>query len=229
MITDQNSEMKKNSSMYEPRLAEPPRATRQVGSVFDRLAAQSCKKGGAAAPPARDSNRLRRNSANADVKEQPMKKVRATAVMKKGREFTEEEVKQMKQQFEMIDTDGNGVLDKDELSAFAKLYDINPSFVDLAVKIFDQNGDECLSFDEFQQFMDCAQQIDTKPRIFYKKLFDVMDVDHSGALDADELVEFCRIMRIPITRKEAADVAKSMDMRGSGAIIFDDLCHWLGI
>lgn len=215
--------------MYEPRLAEPPRVMKQTGSVFDRLAAQSCKgkDGAAGAPPS--NNRLRRNASSADVKGQPMKKVRATAVMKKGREFTDEEVKQMKQQFEMIDTDGNGVLDKDELTAFAKLYDINPNFVDLAVKIFDQNGDECLSFEEFQQFMDCAQQIDTKPRIFYKKLFDVMDVDHSGGLDADELVEFCRIMRIPITRKEAADVAKSMDMRGSGAIIFDDLCHWLGI
>jgi Ca2+-binding EF-hand superfamily protein len=127
----------------------------------------------------------------------------------------------------MIDTDGNGVLDKDEMASFCKLYDIDSNFVDLAFKLFDHDGDGCLSFDEFVEFLETTQRLDQNPRIFYRKLFDAMDVDKSGALDADELVEFCRLMRNPISREEAIEVIRAMDFRSVGAIIYDDLIHWL--
>ena len=158
-----------------------------------------------------------------------IRKARPTALLKKMKKYSKEELDSMRQHFEMIDTDGNGVLDRDEVAAFCKLYDIDSNFVDLVFKLFDTNHDEVLQFDEFVEYIKCAQQLDVQPRIFYKRLFDAIDEDHSGSINPDELVEYCRIMRIPITKKEATDVIKSMDYRGLGAIIFEDLCRWLEV
>ena len=192
----------------------PPRKQ----SVFERLSAT--KK----AEPASEQS-----PAPAKAPRTKVRKAMPTAIMKKMKVYSDEEMAAMRQHFEMIDSDGNGVLDRAEVTAFCKLYDIDSNFVDLAFKLFDTNHDEVLQFDEFCEFIKCGQTLDTQPRIFYRKLFDAMDTNKRGSLGPDDLVEYCRIMRIPITKKEAIDVIKSMDYRCIGAIIFDDLCRWLEV
>jgi Ca2+-binding EF-hand superfamily protein len=155
----------------------------------------------------------------------------AVKALAKPRQFTRKQVEQMRLQFLLIDTNQDGALSREEMARFAKLYGVNPGFVPLAFLIFDKEGDPDggLSLDEFMEFMGVASDFDRDKRGFYHRVFKAIDVDQSGAISAPELCKFCSYLGGTITEKEADAVIKSMDYTGTGKLIWDDLCHWLGL
>jgi Ca2+-binding EF-hand superfamily protein len=142
--------------------------------------------------------------------------------------YTEEELASMRLQFQRIDTDGTGTLNPEELAAFTKLYSIDGHLVNLAFLLFDTSCGG-ITFEKFIQFMDFAHSFDKNPRAFYRRVYDAIDRDKSGALSPAELREFCSLIGHEISHSDAINVIKSMDFTGTGALIFDDLCHWLGL
>jgi Ca2+-binding EF-hand superfamily protein len=147
----------------------------------------------------------------------------------KPKVYSPEELEAMHLQFDAIDTDGNRVLDPDEMAAFARLYGIPPNFVSLAFLLFDRDKRGGLDFDEFTEFMDVARKMDQNPRAFYRRIFDALDSKGTGALTAEQLSQLSSLLGQPMTVAEAQGVIKSMDFTGTGKLIFDDLCHWLGL
>jgi Ca2+-binding EF-hand superfamily protein len=131
----------------------------------------------------------------------------------------------------LIDTNQDGLLSQEEMARFAKLYGLNPGFVPLAFLIFDKENDTegGLSLDEFMDVMGVAADFDRNKRGFYRRVFDAIDVNQSGAISAPELCKFCRYMGATLTEHEADEVIKSMDYTGTGKLVWDDLCHWLGL
>jgi Ca2+-binding EF-hand superfamily protein len=129
----------------------------------------------------------------------------------------------------LIDTNQDGGLDPDEMSQFSRLYGIDPGFVPLAFLLFDKDRNGHLGFDEFAEFMVVASEFDRNKRGFYRRIFDAIDVNHSGAISPSELQEFCGYMGANMSEAEAISVVKSMDYTGLGKLIWDDLCHWLGL
>lgn len=141
--------------------------------------------------------------------------------------YSEKDIDEMRQQFDVIDVEGNGILRKDEIEAFCGLYGINVAFVKLAFKLFDKDKDGSMSFDEFMEFVMTARQFRKTPRLMYRMLFEVLDVEKNGHLGPDEMVEFCDVLHIPMTRKDAIDLIQKVDFRSVGVIIYDDLEHWI--
>jgi Ca2+-binding EF-hand superfamily protein len=153
----------------------------------------------------------------------------AVKALPKPRQFTGKQLESMRLQFMLIDTNQDGQLDREEMSRFSKLYGINPGFVPLAFLLFDKNGNNLLSLDEYLEFMAVAADFDRNKRGFYRRVFDAIDVNHSGVISPTELQQFCTYMGGNMSEAEAVAVVKSMDYTGLGKLTWDDLCHWLGL
>jgi Ca2+-binding EF-hand superfamily protein len=147
----------------------------------------------------------------------------------KPKSFTAQELDNMKRQFAVIDANHDGVLSAEELTHFSKVYEIDTRFVKLAYLVFDGDQSGGLSFEEYVDFINIARNFDRDKRSFYRRVFDAIDKDKSGAIDGAEFQKLCAAFDMALTVQEAADIVKSMDYTGTGKLIFDDLCHWLGL
>jgi Ca2+-binding EF-hand superfamily protein len=132
----------------------------------------------------------------------------------------------MRIQFTQIDTDGNGLLSPDELVHFAKIANIDPSFVNLAFLIFDGDEKGGLTFEEFVDFMNISRNFDSDRRTFLRRLFQAVDKDNNGTIDGAELQKLAEVLGDPMTLKEANQVIKSLDSTGTGKLTFVNFCHW---
>ena len=109
----------------------------------------------------------------------------------------------------MFDLDGNGVFDKNEFRIALKFFNVQIS-AEQTEKLFreadiDRSG--TMEFDEFLTLMDRISQKNTlKKRKFstnekkrIKEVFELFDIDGSGAIDAGELRITLNFLGIPMT------------------------------
>lgn len=142
--------------------------------------------------------------------------------------FSQAELEKLRHGFNEIDLDGNGRLDKYEMNTFLEKNGLDITFTDLAYQLFSHDG-ETLDFPEFQKYISITSQMDENPRVFYKALFDFIDKDKSGGIDDNELIEFCKLCKNPITKTEAKKAIRDLDDRHTGTIHFEELCKYLGV
>lgn len=141
--------------------------------------------------------------------------------------FSPAELEKLRAGFQEIDLDGNGRLDKFEMNTFLQKNGLDITFTDLEYQLFSHDG-ETLDFDEFKNYMSVTSQMETNPRVYYKCLFDFIDKDGSGGIDQNELMEFCRLVKNPITATEAKKTIEDLDDTHTGTINFNELCKYLG-
>lgn len=142
-------------------------------------------------------------------------------------QFTPAEIDKLRHGFNEIDLDGNGRLDKYEMNTFLQKNGLDITFTDLEYQLFSHDG-ETLDFEEFKNYISVTSQMETNPRVYYKCLFDYIDKDHSGGIDEDELMEFCQLVKSPITKAEAKKTIQELDDTHTGTINFGELCKYLG-
>jgi Ca2+-binding EF-hand superfamily protein len=145
----------------------------------------------------------------------------------KVKHFTPDELEKVRAHFRLIDTDNDGKLTRAELSEFASLYKIDPSFINLAFRIYDTDRNDRLDIEEFVKFNEFSRDIGTNPDPFYQLLFRAIDEDNDGALTAAEVQEFCELLGLECTEEQAKHIIQSMDHRGIGKLICEDLIRWL--
>lgn len=109
---------------------------------------------------------------------------------KKIEALSDEDVQKLQKKFDKWDKDHNGYLDQQEISNFMGKSIGDASLPGLAVRIFDQNGDGKIQFQEFVQFYQALKQINKDQFILYKMLFDAIDRDHKGYLTEEEMYQF---------------------------------------
>jgi Ca2+-binding EF-hand superfamily protein len=94
--------------------------------------------------------------------------------------------------------------------------------------MYDGDGEDGgLTFDEFVEFQQFSQDFAKHPDKFYERMFTAIDRDKDGALSPLEFQEFCRILGQLITEADASAIVKSMDSRGTGKLLFEDLLRWI--
>jgi Ca2+-binding EF-hand superfamily protein len=140
--------------------------------------------------------------------------------------YTPAELANMRQQFNMLDTEGHQVLDRDEMYAFAKLHNMNPHLIDLAFLLFDRKQRGRLSFDAFVEFLAIAQE---NTHVLYRRIFDALDPQCTNEVTADQLVFFSSVVGQPLTLADVQAVIRSIDSTRSGRLRFDDLCGWFSL
>ena len=110
--------------------------------------------------------------------------------------FTDEELAEVKEIFEGMDTDGNGVLDREEMSEFLTKLDMEGELADLMFAIYDHDKNGVLDFDEFTHFAKDMMKTSENPLYFVGVLFSALDTDKSGALSGDEIARFLQLLGI---------------------------------
>ncbi|OHS98136.1 hypothetical protein TRFO_35455 [Tritrichomonas foetus] len=142
--------------------------------------------------------------------------------------LTVKEIGKLRHGFNLIDKDRDGLITKPDMNRFLADNNLDVTFTDLAFQLFSHNG-ETLNFDDFKEYVTVMTVMEDKPRIFYKVLFDFIDADGSGGIDAKELIKFCDLVKEPITMNDARKVIDELDDRGTGTLHFDALCRWFGV
>ncbi|OHS99836.1 Calmodulin-5/6/7/8 [Tritrichomonas foetus] len=138
--------------------------------------------------------------------------------------YTQEELNGFKEKFDMIDLDHSNSLDQYEFSSYLTSIGLDPRLTPACFKVFDVNGDGTLSFDEFVEYLKHCKIAETDPRHLYKLIFDAVDKDKNGSIDANEICEFLGLLGIPMTPEMAQEEVKVIDKDGNGLVEFNEIC-----
>lgn len=137
--------------------------------------------------------------------------------------------------FKQIDTDGGGTLDTAEMKLLMKRLG-QPSEGEGFVTIMheldgDHSGEvDCAEFlnwwkhagrerrEEITRYNDRRREI--------RELFDEVDTDGSGEVDATEVAQLVQNLGIKMNSSELQDAMAKMDSDGSGEVEFEEFYHW---
>lgn len=142
----------------------------------------------------------------------------------KSMKLSKNELKSLKEQFESIDTDHNGELDKQELEEFMILHEFETVFVNMAITLFDEDKNGRISFDEFVKFVKTLEKLDKDPILLQKMLFATLDRDNNGYLDEREIYIFMKKFSLePISKEEVKIIIENLDENEDGKLSFEEL------
>ena len=141
-----------------------------------------------------------------------------------SKKTSDNELKQLKKEFDAIDIDHSGELDVLELTRFMDKNKFESEFATLAVKIFDTDGNGQISFDEFVEFTKALAKLDKDPIVLQRLLFSTLDKDNSGELDNKEIYSFLNYFSPePITEEDVQNIIDNLDEDENGKLSFDEL------
>jgi Ca2+-binding EF-hand superfamily protein len=135
----------------------------------------------------------------------------------------------MKAMFEATDGDNSGALDANELISLLGESGNSAAMAPMLIRIFDRDGDGCITFREFVEFLDLTEKMKLDPLALYRSLFEAMDPQKRGELTGAELVEFAQLLGIQVTHADAGELVKAMDADENGTISFDEIVKSLGL
>ncbi|EAX96584.1 EF hand family protein [Trichomonas vaginalis G3] len=125
--------------------------------------------------------------------------------------FTPAQLQEFKQQFEDLDADGDGKLDREEVG---EILQWEASYVDrlmvvLLFEKYDRNKDGVISFDEFLDF--CEHACSRDQDLLLREIFAICDVDHNQQLDLNEVICLGKLMGVDVTKNDAIATIDSLD------------------
>merc|ERR1719476_910123 len=118
----------------------------------------------------------------------------------------------MKRAFDMIDEDGSGLIDAEELQGAAVALGI-PMEENIAVLL----GTDKIGFDEFFKRMTAKLTPDDKVDDIMN-IFELFDCDSTGAISFDNLQNIARIIGAKESAKEIQDMLSILDTDGDGEL-----------
>merc|ERR1719392_641880 len=127
-------------------------------------------------------------------------------------EITVHEVIDMKRAFDMIDEDGSGMIDAEELQGAAVALGI-PMEENIAVLL----GTDKIPFDEFFQRMTAKLTPDDKVDDIMT-IFELFDNDCTGTISFENLQNIARIIGAPQGPKEIQEMLSTLDTDGDGEL-----------
>ena len=143
--------------------------------------------------------------------------------------FSAKEIEELRETFESLDKDGSGSLNVDEIERYLAQVDLDPQNARLIVRVFDEDRDGAVSFDEFVKYLQAMNSIQDDSLLMFRLLFESLDTNRTGGLDAKEIVEFMSLFGDALTEEEAQKFVESVDMNHDGRIEFNELMQVLGL
>ena len=125
--------------------------------------------------------------------------------------LTEAEIEEARQQFKIIDSNRNGLLEENELDAyFRQSKQELRCFSKLVVKIFGK--DDSVSIDQFLKFYKALSADRDSNEFIGRYIFDYIDSDHSGTIEASEFQQVIDLIKFPEgTKQDTIDRCDKMD------------------
>lgn len=112
--------------------------------------------------------------------------------------------------FNDIDTNGNGLLDEDELRTLCRRSDMPEQYAKLCIRIVGEDKDE-ITFDQYKEFLKILGSYSNNKEEFLDQIFSALDEDHSGTLEIEEVEVFLACLGIECTQHLAAQALRVAD------------------
>lgn len=143
---------------------------------------------------------------------------------KKGRtELTEEQRQEIKEAFDLFDTDGSGTIDAKELKVAMRALGFEPKKEEIRKMIadIDKDGSGTIDFQEFLAMM-TAKMAERDPREEIMKAFRLFDDDDSGTINFAKLKRVAKELGESMSDDELQEMIDEADRDGDGVINLDD-------
>lgn len=138
---------------------------------------------------------------------------------KKRTELTEEQKQEIKEAFDLFDTDGSGTIDSKELKVAMRALGFEPKKEEIRKMIsdVDKDGSGVIDFPEFLDMM-TAKMAERDPREEMIKAFRLFDDDESGKISFKNLKRVAKELGENMTDEEIQEMIDEADRDGDGEI-----------
>merc|ERR1712022_104603 len=134
-------------------------------------------------------------------------------------ELTEEQRQEIREAFDLFDTDGSGCIDAKELKVAMRALGFEPKKEEVRKMIsdIDKDGDGTIDFDEFMMMMTAKMgEKDSREEII--KAFRLFDDDETGRISFKNLKRVARELGETMTDEELQEMVDEADRDGDGEI-----------
>ena len=139
---------------------------------------------------------------------------------RKGRtELTEEQRQEIKEAFDLFDTDGSGSIDSKELKVAMRALGFEPRKEEVKRMIteMDKDGSGTIEYPEFEEMM-ASKMAERDPREEILKAFKLFDDDNTGRISFKNLKRVARELGETMTDEELMEMIEEADRDGDGEI-----------
>ncbi|KAK8883997.1 hypothetical protein M9Y10_043100 [Tritrichomonas musculus] len=143
-------------------------------------------------------------------------------------EFDPDLIEEYRKEFNAIDVDHNGYLDKKEFKKYLSDQGYKEKQIKITYKIVDVNHDHKIHFEEFAHFIQATVQIVEKNDVnaYLTLVFKSCDKNHNNTLNKKEFVRFMKCMDLPVGFFEKNKKFKEVDTDKSGHIEYDEIVNY---
>lgn len=137
--------------------------------------------------------------------------------------LTEDEVEEIKEAFDLFDTDGSGSIDPKELRAAMQSlgFEAKNQTIYQMITDLDKNKSGNIDFDEFLDMM-TARMSDRDTREDINKVFRLFDEEGSQTITVKNLRKVARELGETMSDEELMEMISRADSNGDGAVTMDD-------
>ena len=149
--------------------------------------------------------------------------------VRKGRtELTEEQKQEIKEAFDLFDTDGSGSIDAKELKVAMRALGFEPRKEEVRKMIadIDRDGSGTIDFPEFLSLM-ARKMKDTDTEEELVEAFKVFDRDGNGLISAAELRHVMTNLGEKLTDEEVDEMIREADVDGDGHINYEEFVRMM--
>jgi centrin-1 len=137
--------------------------------------------------------------------------------------LTEDEIEEIKEAFDLFDSDGSGTIDPSELkSAMQSLgFEAKNQTIYQMISDLDKDGSGAIDFDEFLDMM-TARMSDKDTREDINKVFRLFDDDKTGYISIKNLRRVAKELGETMTDEELLEMIERADSDGDGQVSQED-------
>merc|ERR1719454_604870 len=138
---------------------------------------------------------------------------------KKQKELTEEQKQEIREAFDLFDTDGSGSIDAKELKVAMRALGFEPTKEEIKKMIndIDKDGSGTIDFNEFLQMMTAKMsERDSTEEIL--KAFRLFDDDETGFITLKNLRRIAKEIGETMTDEELQEMIEEADRDGDGQV-----------
>lgn len=148
---------------------------------------------------------------------------RKGVVVKKPIELTEDQRQEIREAFDLFDTDGSGSIDAKELKVAMRALGFEPKKEEIRKMIsdIDKDGSGNIDFDEFLSMM-TLKMGDRDSSVEMEKAFRLFDDDETGRISFRNLKRVAKELGEDMADEELQEMIDEADREGTGEVSLDD-------
>ncbi len=142
-----------------------------------------------------------------------------SSASRKSRELTEEQKQEIREAFELFDTDGSGSIDAKELKVAMRALGFEPKKEEIQKLIseLDSDGSGQIEWEEFLKVM-TIKILNRDPKEEILKAFRLFDADNKGKISFKDLKRVARELGEKLTDEELQEMIDEADRDGDGEV-----------